>query len=105
MPRRFSRRRSSPKRQAVWFDTIVDFTQAGNGSSIVNLDSNIVQAQKKGMTVVRILLDLLVMPQGTGSGPERTPKHIYGLRQSTRINPSTLCVNAPTSWLNLKINS
>ena len=69
MARRYRRRSTGgPKRQAVWFDTIVDFTLAGNGTTLVSLDSNIIQAVKKGLTVVRTIIDLTVQPQGTGTG-------------------------------------
>ena len=69
MPRNYRRRRSSgPKRMPVWFDNIVDQTLAGNGTLIFNLDNNIVQSVKKGLTIVRIIIDLLVMAQGTGTG-------------------------------------
>ena len=68
MPRRYSRTPKTGRRQPVWFDRIIDFTLAGNGTILKNLDSNIVQSVKKGLTVVRILMDLMIMPQGTGTG-------------------------------------
>ena len=68
MPRR---RRSSrgPRRQAEWFDRIVNVNSIGTGTTqVVNLDGNMDVAMKKGATVVRIILDLMAFALTAGTG-------------------------------------
>ena len=78
------RRRSSrgAKRAAVWYDTIIDEAIVNVAGINENLDSNIIQAQKKGMTLVRTLINHRV-----------------------RINPFTLTVIALTDANIWKSNS
>ena len=63
-----ARRSRGPRRAGVWFDTIVNETVVNVAFVLVNLDDSIVQAQKKGMTLVRTLIDLKLAAQGTGTG-------------------------------------
>ncbi len=63
MPRRSSyprsTRRGRPRRATEWFDSLIQVNAlSANGQSGVTLDSNFSQPNRKGATVVRMLLDL-----------------------------------------------
>ena len=69
MPGRRTRgRRRGPRRQAEWFDTFINETTASGQQDVQDLSSPIAQDEKKGMTIVRIIIDLttLLVTAGTG---------------------------------------
>ena len=63
--RRFVR---GARRATRWLDTIVNESIVNVASVADNLDSNISQGDKKGMTLVRMILELNLSAAGTGTG-------------------------------------
>ena len=66
--RRFSRAPRAPKRAAVWQDTQINETMVNVSTVVDNLDVNIPQSIKKGLTLVRTIIDLYCVATGTGTG-------------------------------------
>jgi len=63
--RQFSR---APKRAVQWKDRIVDLTLAAAAQNLFNLTSGIPDDQKKGRTIVRLLIDLKANLATAGTG-------------------------------------
>ena len=61
-------RRPGPRRAVQWFDFHVNQTVSSGSQNVLTVDSNLGEAEKKGCTLIRTLLDLWVMPTTTGTG-------------------------------------
>ena len=62
------RRSSSPRRAREWFDTIVNTTVSSAGQAVVQLGQDILDDEKKGMTIVRLIIDLVYQLSAVGTG-------------------------------------
>ena len=61
--------RRGARRAVEWFDFQINLTVAGSGGqNTVNLTANLQDDEKKGMTLVRTLIQLAAMPIATGAG-------------------------------------
>ena len=52
-----------PRRALEWYDRFISQSNASNVQSLVDLSLGIATDEKKGMTVVRIIIDMLIIPQ------------------------------------------
>ena len=53
-----SRRGSGPRRATEWFDTVFNQILPESTNTAISLSTNILDDEKKGMTVIRMLIDL-----------------------------------------------
>ena len=56
------RARGGPRRQTEWYDTDVNVSVPISGQATVQLDVNLVSDEKKGATITRVLVSLIVFP-------------------------------------------
>ena len=68
-PRGRSQSRRGPRRKVEWVDTEIDFTTASGGVETQALDVGIPTDERKGMTLLRTLIDItmIAITAGTGS--------------------------------------
>ena len=61
-------RSRGPRRASEWFERDVDLTIASGGQQSVTISANVTDAQKKGMTIVRLLIQLSAVLIAAGTG-------------------------------------
>ncbi len=59
----------APRRATEWFDVIINMGTPVGGQDTINLSAAVLQDERKGMTLVRTILELdfLAITAGTGS--------------------------------------
>ena len=60
--------RRGPRRAVEWFDFEINSALVQGSQSVVNLTANLQDDEKKGMTLVRTIVDLELAAQATGTG-------------------------------------
>jgi len=65
---RRSVRRSRPRRAVEWFDTNIITTLPSGTLKTFDLSAQVVDDEKKGMTVVRVIVDLVAQLSAVGTG-------------------------------------
>ena len=67
-PRRQGSFRRGPRRKVEWFDNIINETVASGGQQVEDLSSEMTSLEKKGATVLRILVDMAALLIASGNG-------------------------------------